>query len=113
MSPEEEQDDDRELPFSDQVIYHNPNRSEDKAVALNYDEEEDQAPRVAAKGEGDVAEKIIELADQNDIPIYEDEDLVEVLYSLDLDEQIPPALYEVVAEVFAFIYQLNEDQKEG
>ncbi|MGM0380522.1 MAG: EscU/YscU/HrcU family type III secretion system export apparatus switch protein [bacterium] len=84
----------------------------EKAVAMQYEESE-EAPRVTAKGKGEVAEKIIELAQQNDVPLYEDPDLVNLLYKLDLEEQIPSSLYEVVAEVFAFLYRLNEEQKEG
>jgi len=111
------EDDEQELSDvtkTDEVIYGDPSRETSdprKAVALGYDEEkDDEAPRVKAKGEGKVAEKIIELAEREDVPLYEDEDLVELLYGLDLDEQIPPSLYEVVAEVFAFLYRLNEDQ---
>lgn len=112
-SPGDVEDND---PLSDRITYDNPTNTEsgnrsDKAVSLSYDENEDQAPVVTAKGEGRLAEKIVELAEQNDIPLYEDEDLVELLYALDLEEQIPPSLYEVVAEVFAFVYQLNEDRK--
>ncbi len=110
------QDDEQELSDvtrTDEIIYGDPSRGTSdpsKAVALGYDEEDDEAPRVKAKGEGEVAEKIIELAEREDVPLYEDKDLVELLYGLDLDEQIPPSLYEVVAEVFAFLYRLNEDQ---
>lgn len=100
---------------ADQIIYRDPSKQagaggSEKAVALNYDEE-DEAPRVAAKGDGALARKIIQLAEQEDIPIYQDEELVELLYGLDLDEQIPPSLYEVVAEVFAFVYRLNQDEQ--
>jgi flagellar biosynthesis protein len=107
-----------ELPTSDRITYRKPSPSgsesdSDKAVSLEYDQDDDGAPVVTAKGEGQLAEKIIELAEENDIPLYEDEDLVELLYTLDLEEEIPPSLYEVVAEIFAFVYRLNEDQKEG
>jgi len=109
-------DSEKNVPFSDRITYRKPQPSrsgpgDEKAVSLRYDEDTDRAPTVTAKGEGRVARKIIELAEDNDIPIYEDEDLVELLYTLDLEEQIPPSLYEVVAEVFAFVYQLNQEQK--
>lgn len=117
MSPEDEEKLNTNLgdvTRTDEIIYRDPSQSkpdsEKKAVALNYDEDEDEAPRVAAKGEGRLAEKIIELAEREDVPLYEDEDLVELLYGLDLDEQIPPSLYEVVAEVFAFLYRLNQEE---
>lgn len=104
-----------ESPPLEGVTYEKPARSgdeddPDRAVALEYDEEEDQAPKVTAKGEGEIARKILELAEREDIPLYEDEDLVELLYQLDLDQEIPTGLYEVVAEVFAFLYRLNEEE---
>ncbi len=78
-----------------------------KAVALNYDKDKNAAPRVVAKGRGFVAQKIIETARAHNVPLYEDENLVQVLEALDLDTEIPPQLYRAVAEVLAFIYRLN------
>jgi|TARA_Y100000031_G_C8010658_1_gene287938 flagellar biosynthesis protein len=82
------------------------------AVALDYDFHPDNpskdAPRVLAKGKGEVARKIIEVATDHDIPLYEDPDLVEVLYRIDLGEEIPPELYKVIAEVLVFIYTVNK-----
>ena len=78
-----------------------------KAVALRYDAEQDQAPRLIAKGQGVLAEKIIELAREHDIHVYEDPDLVGVLAKLDTNMQIPAELYKAVAEVLAFVYRLN------
>ncbi|WP_461200416.1 EscU/YscU/HrcU family type III secretion system export apparatus switch protein [Anoxybacillus sp. TBDG-1] len=82
-----------------------------RAVALSYDEQH-IAPIVVAKGEGAVAERIIERAKQYNVPIYEDETLVAMLGQLQLNETIPEELYKVVAEVFAFIYQV-EKKMEG
>ena len=85
-----------------------------KAVALQYQPSRDAAPVVTAKGQGLVAEKIIALAEKENIPIKDDPDLVQVLSQVDLDEQIPPAVYQVVAEIFSFIYHLNNKyQKEN
>ena len=78
-----------------------------KAVALKYNEKKDGAPRVTASGRGDVAKKIIEIAKAHNVPLYEDKNLVQVLEALDLEVEIPPNLYRAVAEVLAFIYQLN------
>ncbi|MBI5637670.1 MAG: EscU/YscU/HrcU family type III secretion system export apparatus switch protein [Nitrospinae bacterium] len=78
-----------------------------KAVALKYEKEKDRAPRVAAKGRGEVAKRIMEIAKEHNIPIREDADLVEVLSKLDLEEEIPPHLYRVIAEVLSFIYRIN------
>ncbi|MDZ4857351.1 MAG: EscU/YscU/HrcU family type III secretion system export apparatus switch protein [Candidatus Hydrogenedentes bacterium] len=83
-----------------------------KAVALHYDTESDAAPRVVAKGNRLLAERIIEIAKQNDIPIHEDPDLVAILSVLDLDREIPDALYRAVAEVLAFVYTVNQRVRE-
>lgn len=82
-----------------------------KAVALSYQNEKDDAPRISAKGTGETAEKIISVAKSNDIPIQEDVNLVGLLSQLELNQKIPEELYEVVAEVFAFIYQLDKEQE--
>ena len=87
------------------------NQSFKSAVALNYDPSKGEAPRVTAKGRGLVAEKIVELAKQNDIPIQEDPDLVEVLSQIDLEQEIPSSVYKVVAELLAFIYEMNGEYK--
>lgn len=79
------------------------------AVALSYDMEKDVAPIIKAKGKGFVAEQIIERAKENNIPIQEDPSLVELLSQLEINEAIPEELYEVVAEVFAFIYRIDKN----
>lgn len=78
-----------------------------QAAALNYTQGDDHAPRLVAKGQGVLAEKIIELAKEHGIPIKEDVQLVEVLSSLELNQEIPPDLYKAVAEILSFIYALN------
>jgi flagellar biosynthesis protein len=75
------------------------------AVALNYDEE--SAPRVTARGKGDLAEHILAIAAANNIPLQENPELVNVLVELDLGTEIPEALYLAVAEVIAFAYLLR------
>ncbi len=80
---------------------------EKKAVALKYDPEEDQAPRVVAKGRGRLAELILEVARQHGIPIREDSELVQSLYRVELEAEIPPELYEAVAVILAWAYRLN------
>lgn len=82
-----------------------------KAVALQYKSDKDHAPKVTAKGEGKIAEKIIELARRHDIPIKDEPDLIEVLSKLDLNEEIPPTVYVVVAELLAFVYSLNKKKE--
>lgn len=78
------------------------------AVALQYDPKIGRAPRITATGKGDLAEKIIELARKNNIEIHQDPDLFHMLAQLDLNSEIPPVLYEVVAELLSFIYLLND-----
>lgn len=80
-----------------------------KAVALKYDQQKDEAPIVAAKGSGRIAEEIIQLAEEHKIPVQKDEALLELLSEVDVNEKIPEELYKVVAELFAFIYRLDRD----
>jgi len=82
-----------------------------KAVALQYQPKLDNAPKVIAKGKGQVAERIIEIAREHNIYIQNDPDLIEVLSQLDLNQEIPPDLYIVIAELLAFVYSLNSGEK--
>jgi flagellar biosynthesis protein len=82
------------------------------AAALRYDAVKDDAPRLTAKGKGHMAERIIELARQHDIPIRSDKALIQILSKLDLDQHIPPDLYKAVAEILAFVYSTNEKYRE-
>jgi flagellar biosynthesis protein len=79
-----------------------------QAVALSYRANTMEAPRVVAKGKGFIAENILKAAREHNIPVQEDPSLVEVLGKLDLNQQIPPELYQVVAEVLAFVYRLDK-----
>lgn len=76
-----------------------------EAIALVYDG--DQAPTLTAKGEGDLAEQIIELAMAYEVPIYENAELASVLARLELGDQIPEALYRTIAEIIAFAWYLK------
>ncbi|HAF02168.1 MAG TPA: flagellar biosynthesis protein FlhB [Methylophilaceae bacterium] len=80
-----------------------------QAIALAY-ESGDYAPRVVAKGKGLVAEQIIALAKQNQVFVHESKDLVALLMQVDLDQHIPPELYLAIAEILAWLYQLEEDK---
>lgn len=79
-----------------------------KAVALRYRPGQDRAPSVVAKGSGFLAEKIIEIAKEHNIPLTKDQQLVEVLSALDLYQEIPPELYRAVAETLAFVYKMTK-----
>ncbi|KFN40191.1 MAG: type III secretion exporter [Sulfuricurvum sp. MLSB] len=82
-----------------------------KAVALRYDQEKENAPRVIASGKGVSAENIIKVAELHNLPIRKDEDLVELLSKVEIDKEIPEKLYVAVAEVFRFIYALTNKTK--
>lgn len=75
-----------------------------KAVALKYDGF--SAPKLTAKGEDDLAREIMAIAEAFDVPTFQQGDLTELLYQLDLNEEIPEALYVAVAEIISFAYML-------
>ena len=77
-----------------------------EAIALLYEGGE-QAPTVTAKGEGELAERIIELAMDHEVPIYENADLASMLTRMELSDQIPEALYRTIAEIIAFAWHLQ------
>ncbi len=79
-----------------------------KAVALRYDPKKDNAPIVVAKGVGELAQKIIELAKESKVPVLEDEQMVEALIKLEVFEDIPPVLYEAVARILVFIQEVRK-----
>ncbi|GGF80448.1 flagellar biosynthetic protein FlhB [Paenibacillus albidus] len=83
-----------------------------KAVALKYTPGQQDAPLVIAKGQGAVADMILQKAKENGVAVQEDAALVEVLSKLDLDQQIPPELYQLVAEILSFVYQSDRTVKE-
>lgn len=79
-----------------------------KAAALQYRHQVDQAPKVTAKGQGAVADRIIDMAKAHNIPIKSDPALVEVLCRLDVDREIPPELYRAVAQILAYVYRMTK-----
>ncbi len=87
---------------------HPPTKSHLKqAVALTY-AHGDYAPKVVAKGYGLVAEQIIARARDHDLFVHESADLLNLLMQVDLDDHIPPVLYQAIAEVLAWVYQLEK-----
>ena len=78
-----------------------------KAAAIKYDQAQGMAPRVVAKGKGHIADQIIRVAQENDVPLHEDRNLANVLEAMELETEIPAELYRAVAEVLVFIYRLN------
>jgi len=81
-----------------------------QAVALRYEPKKDHAPKLVAKGRGYLAEKILDLARQYNIPVRQDKNLLQILSRLDLNEEIPAEVYKTVAEILAFIYRLSNRQ---
>ncbi|WP_214815900.1 EscU/YscU/HrcU family type III secretion system export apparatus switch protein [Exiguobacterium sp. s59] len=80
-----------------------------KAIALSY-EQSMEAPHVVAKGTGIVAERMLEIAQANGIPVHEDPALLSLLSALNIEEQIPEDVYQVIAELFVFLYQMEQDK---
>ena len=78
-----------------------------RAVALSYDSADSSAPRVVARGSGEAAAAILAAAAEHGVPIEEDEALLELLASCDVGDQIPPELYEAVAELLTWLYRLE------
>ena len=79
------------------------------AAVLRYKEGQESAPQLVAHGTGSVAQKIIEMARQNDIHLQEDETLVSHLLDLDLGDSIPPQLYAVIAEILLLLEELDKE----
>ncbi len=78
-----------------------------QAVAMRYDVDRDKAPMILATGRGPIADEIIRVAEDNKIPLYEDKELAGLLSKLELDTEVPPELYMLVAEVLFFVFQLD------
>lgn len=80
-----------------------------EAAALKFDPAEDDAPKVIAAGRGEAAAGIMKAAKEHKIPIYQDKKLAHLLSRMGIGDQIPPELYEVVAEVLVFISRMDKD----
>jgi flagellar biosynthesis protein len=86
-----------------------PGSSVPRAVALRYQPAQEGAPRVVAKGGGDLAERILALAREHGIPVREDGDLLGLLSACEVGDEVPLELYTAVAEVLVHLYRLNEE----
>lgn len=91
---------------------HDP-KAVKKAVALKYDVEQNQAPKLVAKGKGHVAENILEAARKGQVPVYQNKSLVNMLMALELDKEIPTELYTTVAEILAYVYRIDKRRGSG
>ena len=84
-----------------------PDDARRRAVALRYDSHE-TAPRVVAKGYGDIADAIIARAQECDLYVHPEPELVRLLAQVDLDAHVPPTMYVAVAELLAWVYELEQ-----
>jgi flagellar biosynthesis protein len=84
-----------------------------QAVAVSYNRTRDCAPRVVAKGAGYVANKILATAKEHQVPVYKNQTLLNALMAVDIQQEIPPALYQAVAETLALVYRLDQDMGTG
>jgi flagellar biosynthetic protein FlhB len=97
-----------EVPRAD-VVITNPTHI---AVAIKYERGKMKAPRVVAKGMNFIAQKIVEIAKENNVPIYQDPPLAWTLYkSVNVGDYIPESLYKAVAKVLAYVIMLKQKQK--
>lgn len=83
------------------------------AVALKYEDEGQEAPIIIAFGRGEIAEKIIQMAQKEQVPVYEDPSLAQVLGSLEMGTEIPPELYQAVAQIITFVWQMDKKYSGG
>ncbi|MFN4330278.1 MAG: EscU/YscU/HrcU family type III secretion system export apparatus switch protein [Limnobacter sp.] len=83
--------------------------SPQQAVALAY-LENSGAPKVVAKGKGLIADQIIKKARDSGVFVHESRELVSLLMNVDLDQQIPPGLYQAIAELLAWVYQVEQKE---
>lgn len=98
----------RQVPDAD-VVVRNPSHF---AVALRYKAGEDQAPVVLAKGQDELALRIVKTAEENNVAVVENVPLARALYAqAELDREIPPELYAAVAELLVYLYRLDSTQQ--
>ncbi len=84
-----------------------------KAVALRYSMEEDAAPIVIASGYGHIADKIIDIAENQGIPVFRDDSAASMLCMLEVGKTIPPELYQIVAAIYVQLLKTSESIQKG
>ena len=87
-----------------------PRKLQKIAVALKYKYAEDTEPKIVASGQGKKAEQILKYAEEHQVPIHEDKQLAPVLAELRVGSAIPEELYEIVAEIIAMVYRMDQKQ---
>ncbi len=93
--------------MADKLPQNNGKPPKQKAVALRYDSEKEDAPRVLATGEGFIADQIVRIALDQGITVHKDSDLVEILAATEIGDEIPVEAFIAVAEILSFIYRKN------
>jgi len=78
-----------------------------KAAALKYDQGHNASPELIAKGQGEIAKKILSLANEHQISVFQNKVLVDSLLNLEVHEEIPPRLYQAVAELFTWLMKVE------
>ena len=96
----------------DTPFAQSPEKGVTKAVAIGYDRDGDTAPQVLATGKGAIAEQILNVAFAQGIKVREDADLVEILSLIEVDSPIPVEAFAAVAEILAYVYQVNAGYKQ-
>lgn len=84
-----------------------------KAVALKYNAETDHAPVIIASGYGEIANKIINIAEHNGIPVYRDDSAASLMCMLEVGNTIPPELYEVIAAIYCQLLKSTNELRNG
>lgn len=82
------------------------------AVALTYNPQADSSPIIVAAGYGHIAEKIIEIADENNVPVFRDSNAVSLLSMLEVGSNVPPELYQLIASIYVSILQIADNEKQ-
>lgn len=88
-----------------------PERGKKRAVALQYGPD-DPAPVVVASGMGYLAERIVEVAQESGVPVYEDDSLATILSQLNLGQQIPEELYQAIVEIYVYFLNFDTSKRE-
>lgn len=83
-----------------------------KAAALKYEKDKDDAPVIVASGRGYIAQRIIDKARENNIPMFKDDASAEILCSTQIGSEIPDTLYQVIAEIYAVIFKMEQEMKD-
>jgi len=78
-----------------------------QAAVLKYSPDDEIAPKIVALGKGEIAERILEIAKENSVPVYENPELAQTLNAMSIGEEIPPELYEIVAQILVFVSDLD------